>query len=247
MSPIQQSSELQQETNGLSRIATAPLDNVVPVSEDASEETEDMGRLRTRSSNRLASAAVDPEVASTNRAADVISDNTVNTSEVTQQSASVPASANLPSIRLSQHQDPRANRPSLAFTAMQRTLPTGKEVLKVGRYSEREQVPTQAFNVASAAPIGFKSKVVSRRHCELWTENGSWFIKDVKSSSGTFLNHVRLSSPGQESKPFPVKDGDIIQLGIDFKGGEEMIFRCVKIRVELNRNWQAGLNTFKYV
>jgi hypothetical protein len=50
-----------------------------------------------------------------------------------------------------------------------------------------------------------------------------------------------------ESRPFPVNDGDIVQLGIDFRGGEEMIFRCVKIRIECNRNWQKGLNNFKYV
>jgi len=41
-----------------------------------------------------------------------------------------------------------------------------------------------------------------------------------------------------------VNDGDIVQLGIDFKGGEEMIFRCVKMRLELNRGWQNKLNTF---
>jgi E3 ubiquitin-protein ligase DMA1/2 len=151
----------------------------------------------------------------------------------------------LPSIRFSQHQDVRAPRPSLVFSPMGRTLPTGRETIRVGRYSERENQPNPASNVPSAAPIGFKSKVVSRRHCEFWYEDGQWYIKDVKSSSGTFLNHVRLSSPGTESKPFPVKDGDIVQLGIDFKGGEEMIFRCVKIRIELNRGWQSSLNSFK--
>jgi hypothetical protein len=78
----------------------------------------------------------------------------------------------------------------------------------------------------------------------LWCKDGNWYIKDVKSSSGTFLNHIRLSQPNVESKPFRIKDGDIIQLGIDFRGGEEMIFRCVKIRVECNRGWQQGLNTF---
>lgn len=100
-------------------------------------------------------------------------------------------------------------------------------------------------NQPSSSPVGFKSKVVSRRHCEFWYENGKWYIKDVKSSSGTFLNHIRLSPPSQESKAFPVNDGDIVQLGIDFKGGEEMIFRCVKMRLEINRGWQNKLNTFK--
>lgn len=112
--------------------------------------------------------------------------------------------------------------------------------MKVGRYSERDTAPTDP----SALPVGFKSKVVSRRHCELWCASGQWYIKDVKSSSGTFLNHVRLSSPGVESRPYPVNDGDVVQLGIDFKGGEEVIFRCVKIRVECNRGWQKSLNNF---
>ncbi|KAI9743143.1 MAG: hypothetical protein M1818_003438 [Claussenomyces sp. TS43310] len=157
------------------------------------------------------------------------------------------SSAQLPSIRFSQHQDIRAPRPSLVFSPMSRTLPTGKEIIRVGRYSEREAQPSLNSTSPSAAPVGFKSKVVSRRHCEFWLQDAVWYIKDVKSSSGTFLNHVRLSSPGTESKPFPVKDGDIVQLGIDFKGGEEMIFRCVKIRIELNRGWQSSLNSFKYV
>ncbi|CAG9941996.1 unnamed protein product [Clonostachys rosea f. rosea IK726] len=152
----------------------------------------------------------------------------------------------LPSIRFSAYYDPRSTRPSLTFPPITRTLPTGKEVIRVGRYSERDSqsMANMPGNQPSAAAVGFKSKVVSRRHCEFWHENGKWYIKDVKSSSGTFLNHIRLSPPSLESKAFPVNDGDIVQLGIDFKGGEEMIFRCVKMRLELNRGWQNKLNTF---
>ncbi|KAI4092594.1 MAG: hypothetical protein LQ344_003440 [Seirophora lacunosa] len=150
----------------------------------------------------------------------------------------------LPSIRLVPHQDPRSNRPSLVFPPMARTLPSEDSVIRVGRYSERDTAPNPPPNIPSATPVGFKSKVVSRKHCEFWCANGQWFIKDVKSSSGTFLNHIRLSQPSVESRPFPVKDGDVVQLGIDFRGGEEMIFRCVKIRVECNRGWQKALNTF---
>ncbi|EGY20768.1 RING finger protein [Verticillium dahliae VdLs.17] len=150
----------------------------------------------------------------------------------------------LPSIRFSAYFDPRATRPSLSFSPVARTLPSGGETIRVGRYSERENQPAVPHNVPSAAPVGFKSKVVSRRHCEFWYDQGKWYIKDVKSSSGTFLNHIRLSPPGTESKPFPINDGDIVQLGIDFKGGEEMIFRCVKMRLELNRGWQNKPNAF---
>lgn len=152
----------------------------------------------------------------------------------------------MPTIRLVPHQDPRAQRPSLTFPPTSRTLPHEDCVIRVGRYSERDSNPNPPPNTPSSAPVGFKSKVVSRRHCEFWCSNGQWYIRDVKSSSGTFLNHIRLSQPSVESRPWPVNDGDVVQLGIDFRGGEEMIFRCVKIRVECNRGWQKGLNSFKY-
>lgn len=152
----------------------------------------------------------------------------------------------MPTIKFIPHHDPRSNKPSLAFTATARTLPHEDCVIRVGRYSERDGQPNPPTHLPSAAPVGFKSKVVSRRHCEFWCSKGQWYIKDVKSSSGTFLNHIRLSQPGVESRPFPVNDGDVVQLGIDFRGGEEMIFRCVKIRIECNRGWQRSLNQFKY-
>ena len=151
----------------------------------------------------------------------------------------------MPTIRLIPHQDPRSNRPSLAFPPTSRTLPHEDCVIRVGRYSERDTNSNPPPNTPSSAPVGFKSKVVSRRHCEFWCSHGQWYIKDMKSSSGTFLNHIRLSQPSVESKPFPVHDGDVVQLGIDFRGGEEMIFRCVKIRVEVNRAWQKTLNNYK--
>jgi pSer/pThr/pTyr-binding forkhead associated (FHA) protein len=145
-----------------------------------------------------------------------------------------------PTIRFIPHVETRSTRPSLHFQAVSRTLKNASTIVRVGRYSERDS-PTAEDNML---PVGFKSKVVSRRHCEFWCASGQWYVKDVKSSSGTFLNHVRLSSPGVESRPYPVNDGDVVQLGIDFKGGEEVIFRCVKIRVECNRGWQKSLNNF---
>lgn len=153
----------------------------------------------------------------------------------------------MPTIKFIPHQDARSSKPSLAFAPTSRTLPHEGCVIRVGRYSERDMSPSAAPNGPSAAPVGFKSKVVSRRHCEFWCSQGQWYVKDVSSSSGTFLNHIRLSQPNTESRPFPVNDGDIIQLGMDFRGGEESIFKCVKIRIECNRAWQKHLNNFKSV
>lgn len=132
--------------------------------------------------------------------------------------------------------------------------------LRIGRFTDRN--PNQPVSCIDQSRIAFKSKVVSRTHAEIWYDAGTgtgsgtsagtgtgtgagWFIRDLKSSSGTFLNHIRLSGAGMESRPFPLRDGDVLQLGVDYQGGQEDIYRCVKMRVELNRGWQRGVNSFK--
>ncbi|KAJ5546495.1 E3 ubiquitin-protein ligase DMA2 [Penicillium frequentans] len=148
-------------------------------------------------------------------------------------------------IRFFPYQDSYQNsRPSLPFVPISRTLPSESCVIRVGRYSERDGIPIPNPVEPSDAPVGFKSKVVSRKHCEFMYVNGQWHVKDVGSSSGTFLNHMRLSQPNMQSRLYTIKDGDIVQLGIDFRGGEEMIFRCVRIRIECNRSWQQQPNEF---
>ncbi|KAJ9105267.1 hypothetical protein QFC21_001634 [Naganishia friedmannii] len=88
----------------------------------------------------------------------------------------------------------------------------------------------------TSAKVAFKSKVVSRAHAEIWCEaGGKFFVRDTKSSSGTFLNHIRLSNPNTESRPYPIKDGDIVQLGVDYQGGTEEMYRCVKMKIEVGR------------
>lgn len=159
------------------------------------------------------------------------------------EGAAGPSKSNTKStIRFFPYQDPHnPTRPSLSFSTISRTVTDDDSLISVGRYSERESKDTGIH------AVGFKSKVVSRKHCEFSHIKDSWFIRDVGSSSGTFLNHIRLSQPNVESKPYPVRDGDLVQLGIDFRGGEEMIFRCVRMRIECNRMWQKKANRYKYV
>ncbi len=42
------------------------------------------------------------------------------------------------------------------------------------------------------------------------------YIKDVGSSSGTFLNGIRLCDANLESAKFEVRSGDYLQLGKDY-------------------------------
>jgi pSer/pThr/pTyr-binding forkhead associated (FHA) protein len=148
-------------------------------------------------------------------------------------------------IRLVPHLD---SRRSLRFDPITRDVVEGDPALRIGRFTERSGMGISQANALNSNKLAFKSKVVSRAHAEVWCEpGGKFFIKDTKSSSGTFLNHVRLSAANQDSRPFELKDGDTLQLGVDYQGGTEDIYKCVRIRVEIGREWQASANAFKYV
>ncbi|AQZ18073.1 DMA1 (YHR115C) and DMA2 (YNL116W) [Zygosaccharomyces parabailii] len=136
-----------------------------------------------------------------------------------------------------------STNPGLSFDPVIRTAGPGSQLV-IGRYTERvreaiAKIPEQYH------PVVFKSKVVSRTHgCFKVDSQGNWFIRDVRSSSGTFLNHQRLAPASTMSKDTLVHDGDILQLGMDFRGGAEEIYRCVKMRVEINRSWKRRANAF---
>ena len=148
-------------------------------------------------------------------------------------------------IRLVPHLD---SRRTLRFEPISRNLKEGDPALRIGRFTDRSGTAIAAANALSSNKLAFKSKVVSRSHAEIWVEGGGkFFIKDTKSSSGTFLNHVRLSPANSPSKPHQIKDGDILQLGVDYQGGTEDMYKSVKIRIEVGREWQAAANAFKCV
>ncbi|KAI9489000.1 hypothetical protein BDB00DRAFT_845680 [Zychaea mexicana] len=123
---------------------------------------------------------------------------------------------------------PNIENPSrcIIFDIVDREMKAGS-VIKIGRFAERSPL--------SVDHMSFKSKVVSRSHCEIWVhQDGKLYIRDTSSSSGTFLNHIRLSGANQESPATEINHGDIVQLGVDYQGGQEEIYRSVKMRFELN-------------
>lgn len=147
------------------------------------------------------------------------------------------------SIRLTPIIDHSSSNTGLYFSPVIRRIKS-KEQICVGRYTEKNKSAAHAPQ-GSSAPVVFKSKVVSRTHALFQcNEEGLWFIKDCKSSSGTFLNNIRLSQASQELTLWPLIDGDIVQLGLDYRGGTEEVYRCVKMRCEFNRSWQRKVNRF---
>lgn len=85
--------------------------------------------------------------------------------------------------------------------------------------------------------IAFRSKVVSRSHAEIWVGlNSRIYFRDNGSSSGTFLNQMRLSPSGERSRPHVINSGDIIQLGVDYQNNQREIFRCVVMKFIVSTN-----------
>jgi pSer/pThr/pTyr-binding forkhead associated (FHA) protein len=44
-------------------------------------------------------------------------------------------------------------------------------------------------------------------HARLYGENGAWYVEDLGSTNGTFLNDARVSSPVE------VHAGDVVKVG----------------------------------
>lgn len=103
---------------------------------------------------------------------------------------------------------PRLKRnPRLVISGTQVTLwfPPAKTEVVLGR----EDAVSGVFPDINLEPYGAQDAGVSRRHLQVNEREGAWFIEDLNSVNGTFLNQQRLS-PGQV---YPLKLGDVIRLG----------------------------------
>jgi serine/threonine protein kinase len=50
-------------------------------------------------------------------------------------------------------------------------------------------------------------RTVSRRHARLWFDNGRWYLEDIQSVNGTFVNNTRIY------QPVALNDGDVVSFG----------------------------------
>ncbi len=96
----------------------------------------------------------------------------------------------------------------------QPTVPaTGRLVVVDG--GESDLLPGTAFTLATTTIVGrhpdctleLNEPFVSAEHAELANDNGRWWVRDLGSTNGTFVNGnaVRV--------PTGVKPGDIVQFG----------------------------------
>jgi hypothetical protein len=127
------------------------------------------------------------------------------------------------------------NLPVLYLTPMNGTferktlrVPFYPDVIRLGRQTNKQTIPTAQNGY-------FDSKVLSRQHAEVWADrNGKIWIRDIKSSNGTFVNGQRLSAENKDSDPHEIREQDVLELGIDIVSDDQkaVIHHKVAARVE---------------
>jgi hypothetical protein len=60
---------------------------------------------------------------------------------------------------------------------------------------------------AEACQIRLDDSYVSQFHARLFSKNGAWFVEDLGSTNGTYLNQRKVTSP------MPVQVGDRVKIG----------------------------------
>ncbi|KAF9544778.1 hypothetical protein EC957_011682 [Mortierella hygrophila] len=101
--------------------------------------------------------------------------------------------------------------------------------IKIGRQTGVSTAPSPSNGY-------FDSKVLSRVHAEVWSDSGKVYIRDLKSSNGTFLNGRRLSAESVESEPFILNQNDNLEFGIDIMDeGGSLLHEKVACRIYISR------------
>lgn len=108
-------------------------------------------------------------------------------------------------------------------------IPAYPEVLKLGRPNSSQKAP----NIDNGY---FDSKVISREQAELYVKCDQVFIRDKNSSNGTFVNTKKIL---QEE---PVKENDVIDLGIDIDGNQSKHQHHRKISCKVDSIFVVPLN-----
>jgi hypothetical protein len=124
------------------------------------------------------------------------------------------------------------------FERKQVSVPFYPDVVRIGRQTNNKTQP-QTNNGF------FDSKVLSRQHAEVWADrNGRIWIRDVKSSNGTFVNGQRLSAENKDSDPHELKEADLLELGIDIVSEDQktVVHHKVAAKIELAGFYQNAPN-----
>lgn len=118
------------------------------------------------------------------------------------------------------------------------SVPYYPDSLRIGRQTNAKTVPTPANGF-------FDSKVLSRQHAEIWADknSGKIYIRDVKSSNGTFVNGARLSAENRDSEPHELQTQDHLELGIDIVSEDQKTVVHHKVAAKVEHAGFLGVTT----
>jgi pSer/pThr/pTyr-binding forkhead associated (FHA) protein len=63
------------------------------------------------------------------------------------------------------------------------------------------------FGRGDGCDVPLNDTYVSTRHARLFNKEGTWFVEDLGSTNGTYLNRVKVTSPS------PIAVGDEVRVG----------------------------------
>lgn len=116
-------------------------------------------------------------------------------------------------------------------------VPYYPDSLRIGRQTNAKTVPTPSNGF-------FDSKVLSRQHAEIWADrNGKVWIRDVRSSNGTFVNGARLSAENRDSEPHELQSADHLELGIDIVSEDQKTVVHHKVAAKVEHAGFLGATT----
>lgn len=139
---------------------------------------------------------------------------------------------------------PSGDNPVLYLLSMNGTferktisVPYLPDALRIGRQTNAKTVPTPTNGY-------FDSKVLSRQHAEIWADrSGKVWIRDVRSSNGTFVNGARLSAENRDSEPHELQSQDHLELGIDIVSEDQKTVVHHKVAAKVEHAGFLGANT----
>jgi pSer/pThr/pTyr-binding forkhead associated (FHA) protein len=107
---------------------------------------------------------------------------------------------------------PRASRRAArkGDTAEPAVPPGPRTVVVHAEGSKPRSVPVSGNMVMGRAPeceLALDDTFVSQQHARLFAKNGSWYVEDLGSTNGTFVNDQRLAAPAM------VQPGDRVRVG----------------------------------
>ena len=107
---------------------------------------------------------------------------------------------------------PRPRRGAKAGgAAAEHSMPPGPSTVVIhAEGSKPRAVPVSGNMVMGRAPeceLALDDTFVSQQHARLFAKNGSWYVEDLGSTNGTFVNDQRLAAPAM------VQPGDRVRVG----------------------------------